>query len=342
MNLLVIKTNALGDNVVFLPVVQALRRRLPNVRLSLITHSSVRELFEADVADDHLLVVSPVEMRTAWKRPWRLLPWHRWIARQKPEAILLSYDQSTVAHLLARLSSARIRLGARFGMTTRRGGLTHAVEWQPGWSIAQWHWEMARALVATIGGPTLPSAPPPPDLGHLLSGICRLPARIVIHPGSKSEMTRWPVDRYSQLALRLARSGYEVLWIRAPEADLPLPDGVAGAETTSVRELARLMASAALFIGNNSGPMHVANAVGTPLVVVSGRSPFVWDPAWHRETVRVLRKPELACQPCERHDWLPRICLATEEPLACLRRWDVNQVHAACVDFLDQLRINPL
>ncbi|MBM3854728.1 MAG: glycosyltransferase family 9 protein, partial [Verrucomicrobia bacterium] len=248
MNLLVFKTNALGDNVVFLPVVQALRRHLPGARLSLITHSSVRELYEADVADENLLVVSPVEMRTAWRRPWRLVSWRRWIAHQKPEAILLSYDQSTVAHLLARMSSARIRLGARYGMTIRRGGLTQSVEWQPGWSIAQWHWEMARTLVGSIGGPTLPATPPPPDLGHLLSDVGCLPTRIVIHPGSKSEMTRWPADRYAQLALRLAKQGYEVLWIRAPEADIPLPAGVASVETATVRDLARLIASATLFI----------------------------------------------------------------------------------------------
>src|SRR4051812_6313711 len=167
MNIVIFKTNALGDNVVFLPVVQALRRRFPEWKISLVTHAAVQDLYAAEIRDDDLLLVGPDEMRTAWRRPWRLLPWRRWINARRPDAILLSYDQSSVAHLLARLSPARIRLGANFGMPLRRAGLTHTVEWQPGWNFAQWHWEMARTFARVVGGVELAPTPPAPDLRHL-------------------------------------------------------------------------------------------------------------------------------------------------------------------------------
>ena len=128
MNLVVIKANALGDTVIFLPVVQELRRQFPAAKLSLITHPTMHELFAADVAPENMLLVSPDELRTAWQQPWRALRWQAWLRAQEPDAVFVSYDQSTVAHQLARFSGARVRLGAHFGFPRRRAGLTHTVE----------------------------------------------------------------------------------------------------------------------------------------------------------------------------------------------------------------------
>lgn len=155
MNFVVFKTNYLGDNVIFVPVVQALRRAFPSAHLSLVTQPGVEELYAADVARDDTLLVYQSDMIAALRRPWRARPWHSWLRSRKPEAIFISNDQSTIAHLLARMSGARVRLGSRFGMPIRRAGLTHAVEWRREWKIAQWHWEMARNFVEVLGGPAL-------------------------------------------------------------------------------------------------------------------------------------------------------------------------------------------
>ena len=334
MNIVIFKSSALGDSVVFLPVVQALRRRFPEWSVGLIAYPAVRELFAADVSTPDLLLAEPDDLRTAWQRPWAAAPWLRWVRGRRPDAVLLSYDQSTVAHLLARFAGAPIRLGARLDLSWRRTGLTHTVEWDGQSSIAQWHWNMARRLVAELGGTALPATPPAPDLDHLSAGTSRATKRIVIHPGSKRHMTRWPPQRYAELAGQLAQLGYEVVWIEVPEAAADLPRGVRAERTASLRDLVQLLASAVLFVGNNSGPMHLANATGTPMVIVTGPQPPAWDPAWHRDRVRILRRPELACQPCDRPDWLPRACANTAEPLACLRRWPVEHVFTACLDLL--------
>ncbi|MBI5690658.1 MAG: glycosyltransferase family 9 protein [Verrucomicrobia bacterium] len=324
-----------------MPVVQALRRRFPQWRIGLITHPQLRELYAPEIADDDLLLVSPDDMRLAWRYPWRVRPWLRLVRNLHPEAILLSYDQSTVAHLLGRFSSARLRVGARFGMPFRRAGLTHPVEWRQGWSFAQWHWEMARTLIAGLGQGEIPAQPPAPDLTHLTRGTVRVPGRVVIHPGAKTEMNRWPAERHAELAARLVGHGAEVIWVKVTEAAVPVAAGVQTMATGTVGDLVRLLASASLFVGNNSGPLHLANAVGTPVVAVTGRAPSEWDPAWHREHVRVLRQPDLPCQPCERFDYLPRTCANTTEPLACLRRCGVDSVEAVCLEMLSPRAAQP-
>ncbi|HVS51838.1 MAG TPA: glycosyltransferase family 9 protein [Opitutaceae bacterium] len=334
MNLVIFKTNALGDSVVFLPVVQALRRRLPSWQIALVAYPPVRELYAADISDDDLLLVPADEMRTGWRRPARVARWVRWLRRRRPDAVLLSYDQSTVAHLLARLSGAPLRLGAQLDLGWRRGGLTHAVEWDGRSSVADWHWSMACRLVRELGAGELPLAPPPPDLAHLAGGAARVSGRVVIHPGSKREMTRWPAARYAELAGQLARAGCEVHWVDVAEAPPSLAPGVRLARTPTLRELVALLASASLFVGNNSGPMHLANAVATPMVVLAGPQPGAWDPAWHRDRVRVLRRPELPCQPCDQLARLAPACANRREPLACLLRWDVDRVRAACLELL--------
>ena len=72
MNLVVFKTNALGDNVVFLPVVQELRRQFPTAQLSLVANPQLGELYTADVPVKNTLYLLPDDLRTAWRHPWRV------------------------------------------------------------------------------------------------------------------------------------------------------------------------------------------------------------------------------------------------------------------------------
>ena len=341
MNLAIIKTNHLGDNVVFLPVVQELRRRFPDWRLTLLTAPRVAELYTADIAPENLLTVEPAALQRAWRRPHEFLRWWRELRRREFHASMIGYDQSSTAHALAWLAGGRTRVGGAGLRIRLRGTLTRGVAWQPGWSIAQWNWEIARALLADLGERAWPDAPPPPQLSHLAPGEIRQPRRVVIHAGSKWPYTRWALDRYTALAGHLARD-HEVLWISAPEAaPSVLPPGVTAVASPDLSSLARLLKSAALFVGNNSGPMHVANSLGTPLVVITGPSDRAWDPAWHQERTTVLRTPRLGCQPCERVHFLPGQCTNTVEPMACLARWSVDAIEATCRSRLALSLANP-
>lgn len=330
MNLTIFKANFLGDNVVFLPVVQELRRRFPDWRITLISHPHYASLYHGALAPAEVFTVLPDDLRQMWRRPQDFFRWWSILRDRRPDATLVSYDQGSVAHALAWLAGGKLRVGGAGHQVRLRSALTHHVDWRPGWSIAQWNWEIARALLKALGKHDWPATPPPPDVSHLAAGTARHPRRIVIHAGSKRAYTQWPLERFTALAAQLARD-CEVHWITAPDTRrVALPAEVKAVESAELPALARHLAGAALFIGNNSGPMHVANALGTPLVVVTGPTDFTWDPAWHPANATVLRTPGLACQPCERVNFLPGHCTNQLEPLACLNRWSVDDVERAC------------
>jgi ADP-heptose:LPS heptosyltransferase len=109
----------------------------------------------------------------------------------------------------------------------------------------------------------------------------------------------------------------------------------------TIGEFARWLTERPLFLGNNSGPMHVANALGCPGIVVTGATARGWDPYWHPDRWTVLRHPDLPCQPCERLNQELRGCRNLGNPLACLTYWTPEKVEAACRERLDFLAANP-
>jgi heptosyltransferase-3 len=95
----------------------------------------------------------------------------------------------------------------------------------------------------------------------------------VIHPFSGSRKKCWPLERFQDLARRLA-GRMPVAWCAGPEDDLP-----SAVHFADLYDLACWLASARVYIGNDSGPTHLAAAVGTPVVALYGSSdPAVWAP----------------------------------------------------------------
>jgi ADP-heptose:LPS heptosyltransferase len=337
MNLVIFKFVQLGDNVVFLPVVQALRAHLPQWHITLLTTPREAALYTAALPATDVLTAEQLHFSSTWKRPWELARWWTRVRERKPDACLVSFDQGNAAHFIARHCGARVRVGARIAHVRIGGSLTHDVPMPRDGRVASWHWAMARALVQACGGGEWPDTPPVPDLSHLIGDDERATRRrVVIHAGSNQAFTRWPLERFAEVAVRLARD-CEVTWIERPEtAGATLPPTVRRTSPADLRGLVSTLAGADLFLGNNSGPMHLANALGRPGVVVSGPTAHGWDPFWHRERWRVLRHPTLPCVPCEWSERyrLVRDCHLTHDRLACLRHWTVGAVEAACRDVL--------
>jgi len=101
-----------------------------------------------------------------------------------------------------------------------------------------------------------------------------------IHPFAGSPKKRWPLERFRELARRLERR-MPVEWCAGPEDELP------GARRfNDLYDLACWLATARIYIGNDSGPTHLAAAVGTPVVALFGPSdPAVWAPRGPRVTI---------------------------------------------------------
>jgi heptosyltransferase III len=104
----------------------------------------------------------------------------------------------------------------------------------------------------------------------------------VIHPFSGSSKKCWPLERYKELANRL---GMPVRWCAGPEETLA--DAV---RIGDLYDLAGWLATARVYIGNDSGITHLAAAVGTPVVALFGPTdPRIWAP--RGRDVSVIAKP---------------------------------------------------
>lgn len=333
MNVLLVKLNHLGDNVVFVPVVQALRARCPDWQLTLLTTPNEAGLYGGPLGPQEVVSCPKRAFDKSYRRPWRLARWIWEVRRRRPDACIVSFDQGTVAHLVAKLSGARIRIGGNLDFVRVSQSVTQEIPMPPDARPASWNWAMARALARALGREGgWPEAPPPPDFSFLLPRREVVPAqrkRVVVHAGAGKYLNRWPAERFAAVAASLARD-FDVVWVDHEESAGAAPEGASRAVTQSVGGLAELLAGADLVLCNNSGPMHLASALGRPGVAVTGPSARGWDPYWHAERWTVLRHPDLSCAPCERPDRELECCANTASPLACLKYWTAQRVESIC------------
>jgi len=336
VNILIFKVNQLGDNVVFLPVVQALRRLRPHWKVNILTSPLAAPLYVADIPEDRRTAIPTMEFRRLWKQPVKFLTLLSRIRKMRPDACLLADDQGYVAHWLARFSGAKIRIANFAPFLKHLPKLTATVPTPQAMRAPVIAWELGRALFKHFGAEDWPEHPPAPDLAHLSSGQQPVPRRVVIHPGASRAYQRWPIERHAELAARLAGQ-FDVHWIESPEI-APQPDvqGITRHRPADLAALVRLIASAELFIANNSGPMHIAFALGRPTVVVNGPSMRVWDPYWFPERMVMLRDCTLPCLPCDGYGSPAEICKNFAAPMACLLRWTTGEIERACRQWLDR------
>lgn len=332
MTVLISKVNQLGDNVVFLPVVQELRRLFPDVRLVVATSPVARELYTRCVPGVKVITRPTAEFNGAWRRPWHLLPLAAEWRAFRPHAVLLGDDQGNVAHALAWASGARLRVGPKIESIRANKLLTHRVPLHLPRLVAEQNWGIAQQLANLLGG-TLPEVIPPPDLTGLIQASDD-GTDIVIHPGASRAYKRWPFERYVRLANLLARD-HRVTWIEQGD-EQGLHPAVRRFKPGDLGAFITLLAGARLFIGNNSGPMNIASALGIPGLVFNGPSTPNWNPVWHAQRFVLLSDPALACQPCDKLTHPVNVCQNTTEPMACMNRWSVEMAAEKALELLAQ------
>jgi ADP-heptose:LPS heptosyltransferase len=148
----------------------------------------------------------------------------------------------------------------------------------------------------------------PDDLALRRPAPDRVPVGVtVLHPGAKAPERQWPVERFGDLARRLATLGHRVVVTGSPsEHGLAarvaalggLPGTAVYAGRTDVADLAALVAYARLVVCGDTGAAHLATAYGTPSVVLfAGMSPARWGPPPDRPQHHVVWRPALAGLP---------------------------------------------
>ncbi len=184
-------------------------------------------------------------------------------------------------------------------------------------------------------GPAVPRLDLP--VGNLAEGRRRITRTVggghagvvLLLPGAGAEIKRWPLDRFTALADRLRESGLAVAWVVGPvELDrwgARVDDLVPRVDDLGTLDTAAVLASATVVVGNDTGTSHLAAAVGSPVVALFGPTDDrTWGP--RGPDVRVFRSPDHGprCEVC------PQPCPG-EYPAPCMEAIAVATVASAAL-----------
>jgi ADP-heptose:LPS heptosyltransferase len=338
--LLTFKVIQLGDNVVFLPVIQEFAKRGMFASISVWTSPLANPLYDASIPGLNLTTISRARFNSLWKRP------HEWcnsvfsIRKSRPTHCLVPEDQGNTAHILALASGAPVRVGYRPDFVKIPRSVNSVVPFPEGRPAPERSWELGRQL-ATLIGASWSERPPAPDLAHMVVRSIDGGFDFLIHAGASLEYQRWFPERFADLARTLARN-HRVGWIDALH---PAPDfrgsTVEVVRTPKLANLVTEIAHAGVFIGNNSGPMHLASALGTRSVIINGPSNEAWYPYWNSEKFLLLRDDSLPCIACDSPRGPIGHCTNQASPLACMKFWAADTVAELALDWFHQRKPQP-
>jgi len=336
MKILIFKVNQLGDNIVFKPVVDYLTSQPGSNQVFLFTSPTAKALYEEQIPSERLYAFPTRRFNSAWKTPFFFAQLLALVRRIGPDICLLAEDQGNVAHFLSSITGASCRVGSLAPFLRWRWGLTVDVQPGEGTNHALWGWKILKAFVNSTQGEPVPDEPPPPVLSHLSRSTQSFD--FLIHAGASLECKQWLPCRFVELANRLA-SRHRVGWVNA---GLPgaagLSHQVHRLDTPNLAHLVSAIANARVFVGNNSGPMNIAQALGTPSMIFCGPSSINWDPYWHSDRMIILRDTSLLCISCDKPNAPAQFCRNLKKPMACMQVWSVDKAETISQNLLLKLQ----
>lgn len=328
MRILLVRLRPIGDVVFTTPLLSALRRHQPEAHLSYVVEPDAAPVIEGNPHINELIVV----------------PRSRGLSRIADDIAIARrlargrYDLAIDLHGGPRsawftwASRARRRIG--YTIIGRSWMYTDTVPRSR--QLTPRHSVMNQSdLLAPLGIPPLDAAQDPVlmrddveagtrvDAQLTANGVGPAHALIVIHVSASTRFKRWPEASFVSLVAALVRQdGSRRVFLTSGPSDVeaahriadavrkdlgPLSGALLESRTLQLTELRALMARAALFIGGDSGPLHIAATTSVPIVEMLGptlaeRSCPWRDPRWFSE---IVDPGELPCRPCHQRTCVP-------------------------------------
>jgi len=295
----VVRTDALGDLILTLPTLAALRSRLPNAELHLICRSYTEPVASAVSCVDKVDLIDRVEggLRAIFRQGRFDVAF---FPRARPDEV---WD-AIVAGIPLRVGTAYRVYGLLYSHRVydhRRHGKFHEAEY-------------GTRQVGSVLGEEMPTELPRPatdpaavrKVRDLLAGAGISPGTryLIVHPGTAGNTIEWSSQRYGQAAARLlADRAVQAVVLTGTESERGRCEIVAGecpgtvslCGILNLTELIALIADASLFMGGSTGPLHLAAALRTPVVGLypnrDWMSPRRWRP-WSRNAAVLAPPPD--------------------------------------------------
>ena len=332
--ILLIRLRRIGDVIMTTPVVSALREGFPDAFISYIVEKPYRELVEGNPGLDKIFVL---EKKQSLRDFFKLI---RLIRKEKYD-VVLDFHGGPRASLITLFSKAKLKVGYRIKYRnfiyhiklsrSPKKGHFHSVEN---------HLNFVKALGINI------EFPPPLSLPQAQKTEAEKVRQfleenklegnkiIIIHISAGNEFRDWGVDNFVKLTHLLGKqSEVKIILIGASEDKIaeeeilkksaaPLLSQVG---RLNLREVKKLISQSSLFVGPDSGPMHIAASTSTPIVALFGPTLLANFAPWQANAV--LIEKEFDCRPCKQ-----RQCIYKD--FRCLQSITPEEVYEACLRFI--------
>ncbi|MFB3882292.1 MAG: glycosyltransferase family 9 protein [Armatimonadota bacterium] len=334
--ILIVKLSSIGDVVMSLPVAAALRRRFPEAYLAWAVEPAAADVLAGNPHLDDVLIVGGHDRPSLPQGSTSLPPLSSPAGLRKA---LRSYRFQTSLDLQGLLKSAAVAYlsGARdrIGFRSRREGTfllnnrrivadrrdVHAVES---------YLDFAEALGAPREPVEFPMAIPDGDRRAVDSLIGDRTELAALIPGARWESKLWPAERFGAVASALAEESGLTSVVVGGQGDADLARRIAAVAPASVLDLtgqttlkqaAEVFRRCRLTVGNDTGPLYLSAAMGTPTVAIFGPSDARRLGPYGPGHAKVVAR--ISCAPCRNRRCAPRRCMElieAAEVIAAARR----------------------
>jgi lipopolysaccharide heptosyltransferase II len=329
MNILLIRLRLIGDVVFTTPAVAALRQRFPDARLTYLVESAAEPVVRHNPHLDEVLVVDRPRGLARLLYDARLA---RRLRRDRFD-LVIDFHGGPRSGWLAFATGAAQRIG--YDLPWRRWCYTTRLPWSrslvpPRHSVLN-QWDLLEPLGIAAPAPGVPPVEMAPDPRAAASVETRLGAAgvaphhrlVVIHVSAGNPFRRWPADHFATVAAELARvdparriiitsgpsesDAADAVAARAQQLAGRAADRIVRCGEFDLAELRVLVARSALYLGGDSGPLHIAGTTATPIVALFGPTLPERSMPWRPATMRAVAVDAgpLPCRPCHQRHCVP-------------------------------------
>lgn len=328
-NILLIKLRFIGDVVLCTPLLPLIRKQYPQAKITFLVNPGTAEILENNPYVDEVWKLSRQSLREQFKFIQKL--------RNQKFDVVLDLTDGDRSAFLAWATGAPVRIGYNREHRWRGKLYTQVLPSEYGtMHMVDYHQQALGRLGIheAVGKPEMfvPSEASQSDK-DVLSQVPNGQPIVLIHPRARYDNKAWPLERFAKVADWLSEQGIRIALIGGQE-DIFLGQQILNVTTskpenlmgqTSLSQLGAVMKRSQLLIGNDGGPMHMAAAVGCPVIGLFGPTdPAVWGPRGSK--IKVIYKG-IDCEKCFYTE-----CLRGEE--SCMRQISVEEVYQAAQSLL--------
>ncbi|MEC4680651.1 MAG: putative lipopolysaccharide heptosyltransferase III [Nitrospirota bacterium] len=283
-NILVIKLRYIGDVLLTTPLFRVLREQFPQARLTALVNQGTEPVLKHNSCLDQIEVLP----QGNWVQQIKFL---RFIRSCRFDCVIDVSDGDRSAFLTA-ISGARMKIGFNREGLWRGRVYSWSIKGQYGtMHMLDYHAQLLIPLgmEPRVCAPELNVSDEESQAAEQILANYGLKGVnwVMLHPAARYCFKAWPPERFAALGDALIKEGFQVVLVGSePEQKVAKEVIQAGQKKfvslvgkTTLRELAALMKQCRIFVGNDAGPMHMAAAVGCPVVALFGPTdPAVWGP----------------------------------------------------------------